>query len=358
LNNYYYGSIISITFNLRPKSILPPIKTRPQTPYLLARSFVFAGFKINTDLRWMNAQSRTGRRNAYAVRENGYRFTFNGQERTDEIKGIGNHNTALYWEYDTRLGRRWNLDPKPNTSISGYATFANNPIMYVDILGDSISANFSKVGQKESYSERAFKAFLGTKEGYNYLSKFAAKGQTLCGVTFESDGEYHNKGIDLNFSNFSFTYDEVICGAVYDKPRGEAFDRLEGGRLKLDVKLNYFIRGSKMTNEFSIDYDDAIKSKNIKKMDNILIMQRVQTLTHETFIHVNYSVMSKLGVSFKKYFALGYGTDHYTEHMNSLNNVNTMFNTEGFNLLNGLNQKYKTGWKSDRVWNSMWNFQY
>jgi hypothetical protein len=60
--------------------ILPPIKTRPQNIYLLARSFAFALFKINADLRWMNAQSRTGRRNAYTVKENGYRFGFNGME--------------------------------------------------------------------------------------------------------------------------------------------------------------------------------------------------------------------------------------------------------------------------------------
>ncbi len=85
----------------------------------------------------MLAQSRNGMRNVYAVRENGYRFAFNGQEKTDEISGSGNHNTALYWEYDTRLGRRWNLDPKPNPSISNYATLANNPMFFSDPLGDT-----------------------------------------------------------------------------------------------------------------------------------------------------------------------------------------------------------------------------
>ena len=65
------------------------------------------------------------------------RFGFNGQEKVDEISGSGNHNTALFWEYDTRLGRRWNLDPKPNPSISNYACFGNNPIINIDILGDT-----------------------------------------------------------------------------------------------------------------------------------------------------------------------------------------------------------------------------
>jgi hypothetical protein len=66
-----------------------------------------------------------------------YGYGFNGQEKCDEISGIGNHNTALFWEYDTRLGRRWNLDPKPNLSLSGYSCFENNPSILVDVLGDS-----------------------------------------------------------------------------------------------------------------------------------------------------------------------------------------------------------------------------
>jgi LysM repeat protein len=73
-----------------------------------------------------------------------YRYGFNGQERSDEIAGEGNHTTALFWEYDTRLGRRWNLDPKPNPSISSYATFANNPIWFSDPLGDTTNYSVQK----------------------------------------------------------------------------------------------------------------------------------------------------------------------------------------------------------------------
>jgi hypothetical protein len=66
----------------------------------------------------------------------GYTFGFNGQEKVNEIAGTGNHNTALFWEYDTRLGRRWNLDPVWNGSESRYATFGNNPVAFSDVLGD------------------------------------------------------------------------------------------------------------------------------------------------------------------------------------------------------------------------------
>ena len=69
----------------------------------------------------------------------GYRNGFNGKEKDDEISGqAGSHTTAMFWEYDTRIGRRWNLDPKPTTGISQYACFSNNPILYSDHFGDTI----------------------------------------------------------------------------------------------------------------------------------------------------------------------------------------------------------------------------
>lgn len=65
-----------------------------------------------------------------------YRFSFNGQEKDDEISGTGNTMTAQFWEYDTRLGRRFNCDPIVNPTISIYACFKNNPIILVDKNGD------------------------------------------------------------------------------------------------------------------------------------------------------------------------------------------------------------------------------
>jgi hypothetical protein len=57
--------------------------------------------------------------------------------KVNEVAGYGNHNTALFWEYDTRLGRRWNLDPKPTVGLSSFSAFSNNPILNTDKLGDS-----------------------------------------------------------------------------------------------------------------------------------------------------------------------------------------------------------------------------
>src|SRR5689334_9937964 len=66
------------------------------------------------------------------------RFGFNGQEKDDEISGAGNHNTATFWEYDTRLGRRWNIDPVIHSWESPYCVMGNSPIAFNDPLGDEV----------------------------------------------------------------------------------------------------------------------------------------------------------------------------------------------------------------------------
>ena len=66
----------------------------------------------------------------------GYRFGFNNQEQVDEVYGNDNLNTALFWEYDTRIGRRWNIDPVVKTPLSPYACFNNSPIQILDPLGN------------------------------------------------------------------------------------------------------------------------------------------------------------------------------------------------------------------------------
>jgi hypothetical protein len=65
-----------------------------------------------------------------------FEFGYNGQMKTDEIYGKGNLNTALFWEMDTRIGRRWNIDPVPVPWESSYAVNRNNPLFYKDPKGD------------------------------------------------------------------------------------------------------------------------------------------------------------------------------------------------------------------------------
>ena len=110
-----------------------------------------------------------------------YRYSINGQEKTDEISGAGNHTTAQFWEYDTRLGRRWNLDPKPNPSLSSYSAFANNPIWFTDFKGDTVEIIFGKPytdanGEEHLYGHAALRVF-NAKEGYNMVYDFGRYGK-------------------------------------------------------------------------------------------------------------------------------------------------------------------------------------
>lgn len=92
------------------------------------------------------------------------RYGFNGQERVDEISGSGNHNTAMYWEYDTRLGQRQNLDPESFAFISDFSCFLNNPILLTDQYGNTVDPTaLSEVDKQKLKSD------LEQKTGYTLI---------------------------------------------------------------------------------------------------------------------------------------------------------------------------------------------
>jgi hypothetical protein len=83
----------------------------------------------------------------------GYRYGFNGQEKSNEISGEGNHTTALFGEYDIRTARRWNPDPRPSDGVSMYSVFLNNPIWRNDILLDTPTTKQAALMADNSYSK-------------------------------------------------------------------------------------------------------------------------------------------------------------------------------------------------------------
>ena len=63
-----------------------------------------------------------------------YRYGYNTQEKVLEL-GEG-HYTAEFWEYDSRIGTRWNVDPKRFPGVSPYVVNLDNPIVLKDKGGD------------------------------------------------------------------------------------------------------------------------------------------------------------------------------------------------------------------------------
>lgn len=62
-----------------------------------------------------------------------YKYGMNGQMKEGEV--FEGFMSADFWGYDSRLGRRWELDPITYSWQSGYACFNNNPIFFSDPLG-------------------------------------------------------------------------------------------------------------------------------------------------------------------------------------------------------------------------------
>ncbi|NEN21983.1 hypothetical protein G3O08_00500 [Cryomorpha ignava] len=86
------------------------------------------------------------------------RYGFNGMEKDDEVKGVGNHYSFGDFGYDSRLMRRWNIDPVVKHHESSYAAFANNPIWFTDSDGlDTLM-----VHRKFLYTKNNIETFLVT----------------------------------------------------------------------------------------------------------------------------------------------------------------------------------------------------
>jgi hypothetical protein len=126
----------------------------------------------------------------------------NGQIKTDKISGEGNHNTALFWEYDTGLGRRWNVDPKPQIKISDYACFGDNPVTNSDKLGD--------VFDKESESTlQNIKSEINDKITEAKFAKSAIQAKTR-----EVKSEKKLKALNLELENIEKQLSEMQSAIV------------------------------------------------------------------------------------------------------------------------------------------------
>lgn len=117
----------------------------------------------------------------------GYLYGHNGQEKDDDMYGVeGTSYTAEYWQYDSRLGRRWNRDPKSNPSISEYAAFANNPIFWSDLHGDTLTIDGQSLTKSDIKSiAQQYSHFVKIDDNTNQVSIDYEAGK--------SDSKYYNK---------------------------------------------------------------------------------------------------------------------------------------------------------------------
>jgi len=128
----------------------------------------------------------------------------------NEVAGAGNITTAEYWEYDARLGRRWNIDPLRKPWQSDYLCFSNNPIWKVDPNGDDDYFNAQGV--------------------YQYSDKKTTRNIIIVSVV-------NNKKVQTELMNYAFTKDNAKTltniGEYYAKSKGLDVTSLSGKSLSV-----------------------------------------------------------------------------------------------------------------------------
>ena len=128
-----------------------------------------------------------------------YRYGFNGQEKSGEV--FANSTTAEFWQYDARMGRRWNVDPVYKNSP--YEVFGSSPISLSDKNGaDTIRITQTNTTQK----------FKGSSDGHSDALVIRDKrvSNTLIDIKIEpAEGEdvfiYQANNIEIDEDNNTTT---------------------------------------------------------------------------------------------------------------------------------------------------------
>ncbi|MCB9319690.1 MAG: RHS repeat-associated core domain-containing protein [Lewinellaceae bacterium] len=182
------------------------------------------------------------------------RYKYNGKEQLTD-HGLGWYNYGARF-YDPSVGRFTTIDAfaEKYAFQSPYSYAANNPVKFLDVNGDNIGVNILNITSQE-----AFNAFFATDEGKEFIGQFAAKGQTINGYTYKTDGKYHSNGIDLAYSDRDFGGGKENTGA--ETTGGNKGGTISDGRLKLGVSINTTAGESSL-------------------------IDKVTAVTHESFLHV------------------------------------------------------------------------
>lgn len=143
-----------------------------------------------------------------------YRYGFNGQERSTEIDPNGNSMTAEFWQYEARLGRRWNVDPVFKEFESPYASFGNNPVWLRDPNGaDTIPTNSTNAvelrKQLRSKNVSAWSDLLNNKVSKDLIGG-ANKSRDLEAAKIQSIEKASND--PTNVDMYSITIDKLPNG--------------------------------------------------------------------------------------------------------------------------------------------------
>lgn len=160
--------------------------------------------------------------------------------------GTGNLNTAQFWEYDTRLGRRWNMDRVTKPWQSPYACFSEDPISRVDPNGDDDykldkKGNVSLKRKTNSETDKliARSGFLGLKKSVLDVNKGVLNNQ--------HSGEFKEGDETIKYNYF---------GIVGEQAGKELFEFV-AKNTNVEWGLSKFGEGSLQTNILSTSHQET-----------------------------------------------------------------------------------------------------
>ena len=189
-----------------------------------------------------------------------YRYGFNTQERDNEING--NTYTAEFWEYDSRNGERWNLDPITYPHLSPYSVFTDNPILFSDTKGDCPDGNCGdrEVVLADRIVRKTFDPKISLEDNLikiqNAVGQYASNGSKSAQKTFVL-----NSGKVTGKTAVAFN----------------AFQELAESLVK-DKQISNFLSNDSKTIS---SYDDAIKNAPTNQATSLLIGERSQFVQTE-----------------------------------------------------------------------------
>ena len=198
-----------------------------------------------------------------------YRYGFQSQEKDNEIAGEGNSYTAEFWQYDSRLGRRWNIDPAIKSYESGYMAFAGNPIWFTDPDGKDTTRYYSNDGN-------LLMTIGNGKAGYNRAmvvkdDKLKAIQEYIknnAGVLNSGKPITNNVAVDNSLKSYGDLYDLNSFTKFYEDNKGKYSVVSMRGHL-IDDMTSITVNGKPVSKTFIKNLKGAEATAFVKKVGGI-----------------------------------------------------------------------------------------
>jgi len=192
-----------------------------------------------------------------------------GQEMDNEISGKGNSYTAEYWQYDSRLLRRWNTDPIVKPFESPYACFRNNPILLIDPTGEDVDLGKlskedrteveNKVNSEHEYYNEAYASLYqklvddkNTMYTFNNThNKIGLDGGEMGNVSYGGKNESDQDVVNINYTTDLYNTMSSKSALFEETFHADQFRRGEFG----------FKKDGNEWNAFGLDIYDEVDAK-------------------------------------------------------------------------------------------------